>query len=136
MTKGQSSGQGMNSFSVYGGLINLRKNPPTSVKPRIRAVKMLVATRGLFLKIGPLRYRIEKPGAIVGMVCDLASLATYDKNGRMRLGPSVLNMWYRMAKYQNKNLWITPKQKDAIINAHKACFSGEDINNPTTEEPK
>ena len=116
-------GPGQNMFSV-GHIPKVsgykRAQPLKSQKSKLRALKLYAAEHGLFLKVGPLRYKMDNPAEFFRRLDAAASEQESGGFARKILHQMYAGMVGRGRLQAKKGsarrpLWVSAKQKAAIF---------------------
>ena len=115
-------GGGQNIFSVgrIPTVSGYRKaKPRKSQRAKLRALSLYAAEHGLFLRVGPLLYKMDNPA---GFFKRLGEVASDEKNGvfarifihQRYMGLARTRHFVREG-YERKPLWVSVKQKAALF---------------------
>ena len=119
---GASMGGGQHIFSV-GHIPRVgayrEAKPPKSPREKLRALSLYAAEHGLFLKVGPLLYRMGDPA---GFFKRLGEVASDEENGGFAI--IVIHQKYADLRrrqiavregYERRPMWVSVAQKAAIF---------------------
>ena len=119
-------GPGQNMFSV-GHIPKVsgykRRKPLKSQRSKLRALKLYAAEHGLFLKVGPLLYKMDNPA---GFFNRLDAAASEQETGgfarkfihQMHASLGRERLFVKKG-FARKPLWVSVKQKEAIFRREK-----------------